>query len=85
MQGRKKSLHGFCKPLPRVHQFRTLISRGREVGGRRMRKGMIEEREGEREESEERRRRKRGRTRGGKRGERRQRRGGKREGGRNIS
>ena len=84
MQGRKKSLHGFCKPLPRVHQFRTLISRGREVGGRRMRKGMIEEREGERE-SEERRRRKRGRKRGGKRGEKRQRRGGKREGGRNIS
>ena len=60
MQGRKKSLHGFCKPLPRVHQFRTLISRGREVGGRRMRKGRGERRrEEEKEERREERRRKR--------------------------
>ena len=53
MQGRKKSLHGFCKPLPRVYQFRTLISRGSEVGERRVRKGKGEKRGARREEGRE--------------------------------
>ena len=70
MQGRKKSLHGFCKTLPRVYQFRTLISRGSEVGGRIVRKGgerrrgMREERRGERGERREE-REKRGKREGG--------------------
>ena len=48
MQGCKKSLHGFCKHLPGVHQLRTLILREREErGGGEEKERRREEREGE--------------------------------------
>ena len=57
LQGCKKSLHGFCKHLPGVHQLRALRERGRREEGGRGRRGGEGERErrrgGEGEEEEE--------------------------------